>query len=446
MTHPELLARQALAGVSPAPGEEIEIYATVSTERRYELTGGQVENIESRQNFGAAVRVIAAGRLGFAYRADARPESLAEAVAEARNLAQRTAADPARTLPPRQDPARVSLPAPVDLQAVPLESKLDLARRLEAAARAVDPRVRATHQAAYQEEDVQTALVNTRGVDLSWSHQGFALSVAAVAEENGDSQIGEEYRVWRLWSDMNPEVVGREAGRKAARLLHAAPVATARRSLVVPPAIGTGFLEAAISAWSAEWVQRGRSFLAGREGQVIAAEAITLMDDGTAPGGMGTAPVDDEGTPMQRTELIRGGRLAGFMHNQETARRAGANSTGNARRSGLQAPPAVGPTNVICLPGGAGEAGLLAQAEGGLYLAEVLGLHTLDPVTGAFSLGASGWLIENGVLGRPVRGVTVAGRLETLLRQVEAVGDRLTTYGRFSAPTLLVRDIMVAGT
>jgi len=445
MTAPELLARQALAGTTPAAGEAIEIYISTATKRRYEMTAGQLENIESRQTFGAAVRVLTGGRLGFAYRADARPEALTAAIAEARDLAQRTAEDPARELPPRRDPARVNVPASKDLQALPLEQKLELVRRLETAALAADPRVRVAHQAAYQEEDIHVALVSTLGVDMTWSFQEFGLSVAAVAEDDGDSQIGEDYRVWRLWDDLDPETVGREAGEKAAHLLKAAPLPTARRSLLIPPAIGTGLFEMALSAWSAESVQRGRSYLAGREGQAIAAAAVTLLDDGTAPGGVATAPVDDEGTPTQRTELIRNGHLAGFMHNQETARRAQVASTGNAYRASLQTPPSVGPTNVICLPGTFTESQLLARAEGGLYLAEVLGLHTLDPVTGAFSLGASGWLIENGTLGRPVRGVTMAGQLETLLKQVEALGDQLTTYGRFSAPALLVRDIMVAG-
>jgi len=438
-------ARQALAEVSPVPGEEIEIFCQSLRERSYEITRGRLENSESRNAFGAAVRVLSDGRLGFAYRADMRTEAVAAAVTEARDLARRSSPDAARALPGVRVPARVSTPAPVDLQAVPKEEKINLARRLEVAALASDPRVHAAHQATYQEEETLQALVNSHGVELSWSFQEFSLGVAAVAAAGGDSQLGEEYRVWRAWSRLDPETVGRLAGERAARLLQAAPLPTGKRRLVVPPSIGAGFLEAAIAAWSAEAVQRGRSFLAGREGQQIAAGAITLIDDGTAPGGLATAPVDDEGTPMQRTELINQGRLAGFLHNHETARRGGVQSTGNAYRAGIQAPPAVGPTNIILLPDSVVPEQLLAQAEGGLYLAEVLGLHTLDPVTGEFSLGASGWLIEHGAPVRPVRGVTIAGRLEDFLKQVEAVGSDLTTYGRVSVPTLLVKDIMVAG-
>jgi PmbA protein len=445
MIDPGPLVRRVLAEAGPSNGEEIEVYAAATRERRYESTSGRLENAESRNGFGVAVRVIAGGRLGFAYRSDSRPTELIAAVAEARSLARQTASDPARGLPGRREPAAALGLAPLDLDAVPRAQKLELIKRLEAATLAADSRVRTAHQAMYHETDTRVALVNSRGVDLAWTVQEFSLAVAALAEAGGDTQLGEEYRVWRGWDDLDPEAVGRAAGEKAARLLGASPIPTARRDLVLPPVLVAGILETALPAWSAEAVQRGRSFLAGREGQAVAGERVTLVDDGTLPGGIATSPADDEGIPRQRTNLVTRGRLNGFLHNHETARRAGTASTGNAHRVSIQSPPAVGPSNLLLLPGAAHQAEILARAEGGLLLAEVLGLHTLDAVTGEFSLGASGWLIEHGAPGCPVRGVTIAGSLSDLLRQVDDLGSDLTTYGRFSVPTLLVRDIMVAG-
>jgi PmbA protein len=216
--------------------------------------------------------------------------------------------------------------------------------------------------------------------------------------------------------------------------------------LILPPHITTGLLEAAWEAWSGDAAQRGRSFFAGRTGQMVAAPAITLVDDGTLAQGLASAPVDDEGTTTQRTALLSEGRLAGFLYNAESGRRAGARSTGNGQRNGFKNLPSVGPTNFLLLPGQAQPSDLLAEAEAGLYISELMGLHTLDAVTGEFSLGANGRLITKGVLGQPVRGITIAGTVETLLKQVTAIGADLTWYGSIGAPTLLVSDVMVSGT
>jgi PmbA protein len=439
-------ARRILEASALRSGEEVEIFALETLDRRYELGRGRLEQTESRHASGVAVRMLEAGRMGFAYRADPRLEAGAEALDEARALVALSAPDPARVLAAPQAPAVVSAPALLDLARVPVADKLALAERLGTAALAADPRVQAVPQASYQETERRCALATSAGTFHAWTRQAFALGVAALAADQGDSQLAEEYRMWRAWPDLDPEGVGRAAGERAARLLGAQAVPTGRRAVVLPPDVATGLLEAALPAWSAEAVQRRRSFLAGGEGRSLAAPGVTLVDDGLAAGGLCTAPVDDEGTPMQRTELITAGRLAGYLHTQETARRAGVRPTGNAVRPALAVPPTPGASNVSLLPGALPPEGLWARAEGGLLLAELLGLHTLNPVTGEFSLGAAGWLLAGGAPARPVRSVTIAGDLGSLLRRIAAVGNDPRTYGRFTSPSLLIDDMMVAGT
>ncbi|MCK5218494.1 TldD/PmbA family protein, partial [bacterium] len=406
------VARQALARAAPRGTEQLEIFTLEEEARTYEIADGRLENIKNHHAFGLAVRILDSGRVGFACRADTRPEAVDMAVTEARDILRHSAPDSARGFFP--GPKINSEPPAYDLLSRPAEEKIAMAHRIATAAMHTDVRVKQVRQAAYYESSRRMALVNSLGLELSWGRPAFSLGALVLAENRHDTQMGEEYRSWRNWEGLDPEGVGMQAGYQAAGLLGAESLPTGRRTLLVPPGISASLLEAAWKAWSAESVQRSRSFLDGREGTQIAASGINLIDDGTLKDGLGTAMVDDEGSPMQRTELVKDGKLTGLMHNIETARRARISSTGNGLRLEFKTMPDVHPTNFWLLPGTQEVKDLKNQAEGGLYLAEVMGLHTLDAVTGEFSLGASGWVIEDGTLGRPVRGVTIAGRMEAL--------------------------------
>jgi PmbA protein len=196
-------------------------------------------------------------------------------------------------------------------------------------------------------------------------------------------------------------------------------------------------------------VQRGRSLFAGREGEEVADPALRLGDDGTDSEGPASAPFDGEGTPTGRTGLVEGGRLLGFLYDTRTARKDGRRTTGNASRGSYRAPPSVGTTNLLIEPGDRNLAGLVAQAGDGLYVTEVSGLHSgVTPVSGTFSVGASGRLIENGELGTPVREMTIASDLVSMLKSVRLVGSEARWVpfgGSVKAPPLLVAEMAVSG-
>jgi PmbA protein len=196
-------------------------------------------------------------------------------------------------------------------------------------------------------------------------------------------------------------------------------------------------------------VQRGRSPLAVLLGVEVAAEAFVLHDDGLDPGGFATAPIDAEGTPRRRTALIEGGRLRSFLYDAYTARRGDAASTGNAGRSGYRSPPGVAASNLIVGAGDAGLEQLLVEAGEGVLVTDVAGLHSgVNPVTGVFSVGASGRAIEGGSLAAPLREFTIAGDLVSMLRAVRAAGaePRWVPFGgSVSAPPLLIGELTVSG-
>jgi len=434
--------QEGLKRSRPQPEEQVEIFALSREEQSWEWNEGRLENRESIRSFGAGVRILAQGAVGFSYRADMRLESLESAVGEARSQLAYSQPDPARALP-----AMVTVAAAAEVTAESRDeaARMAIGERLEAAARAADPRVTKISQTVVRERREWVGLANTQGLSAAWPRDSYLLGAAVLAESGSDTQIGEEYRAWRGWTEMDPETVGRTAGERAAGQLGGRPLATGKRTLLLGPHIAAGILEAAWEAWSGDAVQRGRSFLAGRLGQRIAAEGVTLVDDGLLARGLATAPLDEEGTPSQRTVLVAGGKLEGFLYHEESARRARASSTGNGQRGGFKGMPSVGPTNFMLLAGSQSPEALLALAEQGVAITEVMGLHMLDPVTGEFSLGASGRLVEAGRPGKAVRGITIAGTVEGLLSQVVGIGRDLTFYGNFGAPSLVVEGIMVSG-
>ena len=220
---------------------------------------------------------------------------------------------------------------------------------------------------------------------------------------------------------------------------------TQKAAVVLDPYIATNFLGLLSPALSAEAVQKGRSLFAGKVNQAVASPLITVVDDGRLPGGIASAPFDGEGVPTSETVLIDQGQLKGFLHNTYTAAKEGVSSTGNGVRSSFKSTPEVGSTNFFIRAGEKSPEQLIKEVPKGLYVTEVMGMHTANPISGDFSVGASGIWIEKGELTRPVRGVAIAGNIMDLLGAVDAVGSDLEFFGGKGAPTLRVSSMSLSG-
>jgi PmbA protein len=272
----------------------------------------------------------------------------------------------------------------------------------------------------------------------------------ALAGTGDEQQTGLGFGVARAPAALDPEAIGHEAADRAVGQLGAGKPASGERPVVLDPTVAASFVSYIGGVMGADAVQRGRSPLAGRLGDEIAAVGFELADDGLDPDGPGSSPFDDEGTPRGRTPLIEGGRLQAYLHDAYTARRGDAAPTGNAARAGYRSPPSVAPSNLIVGPGEAAFDALLGEADGGVYVAEVAGLHSgVNPVSGVFSVGATGRAIEGGELGQPLREFTIASDLLSMLAAVAAAGNepRWVPFGAsVSTPPLLVSEMTVSGT
>jgi len=435
-----------LLGLSQSQGAaDADVYFLRAVSTTVEVAEGQIETLKVSEDIGAGLRVLTEDRrAGFAYSSDLSDlKSLAD---QAMKNAAAAAPDEHNVLPEPQNGMPVSEDlAEDDLPAVPTSDKVGKALDVETAARSYDRRIAHVRHASYQDSTAEVTVLNSRGVEAWYKADICVASVLAVAEEGDNAETGYDFDFARTFDKLDGASVGAEAARRAVSLLGAKRVPSGKFPVVLDRAVTGSFVELASAAVNAENVLKGKSFLAGKMGQEVASDKVTILDDALFPGGIHRAPVDDEGTLCRTTAVMEAGVLKSYLHNAYTASRMGAENTGNAVRGSFATLPHVGGSNFYLVPGEHSLEELFGLCEGGLYVTEVIGMHTADPISGDFSVGVEGMWIDGGKVEYPVRGVTVAGNMNNFLRDVSAVADDLKFNSRYGAPSFLVSGLAVSG-
>jgi PmbA protein len=441
-------ARRAVEAALAAGASDAEGWAEESTSRNIRVYGGEVESLSDAGGRGVGVRAFAGTRSGYAYGTDLSDDGVTEVARAAREAAEVADEDEFAGLPGEFGVAEVDGLASPALAEWETGRKVELALEIERAARSHDG-ISQVENAVYSDGEGSVALVNSRGFSASYAATQAWAYASAFAGEGEDLMTGLGVGLGRDPDALDPQAIGDEAARRALALMGARRPESRRCPVVLDAFVAASFLGFIGSMLSAEAVQRGRSLFAGREGDEVADPALVLADDGTHPEGPGSAPFDGEGSASRRTPLIDDGRLLGFLYDSRTARKANTATTGNASRGSYRSAPSVGTTNLVIAPGADDLAGLVRRAGDGLYVTDVAGLHSgVNPVSGTFSVGASGRLIAGGELGAPVRELTIASDLLSMLRAVQAVGSEgrwVPFGGSVKAPPLLIAEMAVSG-
>jgi PmbA protein len=431
----------AVAVAAARDGEAVEAYAEESRHTDVEARKGEVEGLTSAESRGVGVRVIAGGRLGFAYAADPSDDEIVATVERARENATLGTEDENNVLADATEYEPIEGLFFDEQAAMPADDKVSLALQVERVAVSSDPNVGKVEQCGFG-----VAIASTTGVSAEFRRTGCWCVAVTLAERDGDTQTGFSFQVAHRAADLDPDGVAREAAERAARMLGAVKPQTQRVPVLLDPFAASSFLGVLAGALSAESVQKGRSLFAELVGERVAADVFTLVDDGRLLDGPAAAPFDDEGVPAGRTDLIGAGVLNGFLHNTYTARRGSTTSTGNASRAGYRSTPGVGATNFYLQPGSMSFQTLLAKADGGVLIQDVSGVHSgANPISGEFSVGATGLRIAGGALGEPVREMTIASTLPDMLKSVAAVGSDLRFFSSVGTPSILIGEMTLAG-
>jgi PmbA protein len=280
---------------------------------------------------------------------------------------------------------------------------------------------------------------------LSCEKTYVSASILAVAEQGEHAETGWDYGFSPFFDQLDIDSIGANAASRAVGGLGARPIKSMNVPAILPPWVASDVVQALSESFLADNVQKGKSMLMDRLGEAVFSSHVTIVDDGLYSGGMATSPFDDEGTICQQNVLVSKGLIQGFLYDQCTANKENRDSTGNAGRHGIKTPPGVQTTNFYIQRGAFDQDALLSSVAAGLMVTDIMGMHTADPISGDFSVGATGLWIDKGEAVFPVKGIAISGNLMKLLRNVDGVGTDLKFYGPFGSPTLRVSSLNIAG-
>jgi PmbA protein len=443
------VARRAVEAATGAGASDAEAYVSRESGRTVRVHGGEVESLTAATQTGVGVRAWSDHRVGYAYGTDLSEAGVAAIAARAAEAA--AVADEDEFAAPPQPSEVEALPGLSDPSIAEWETPrvVDLALTVERTALGSDPRLVGVEVAVYADAGEQAAIASSTGVAGEYESSSCYAYLQALAEGEGARETGLGFGLARGPRGLDPEAIGAEAAERALSMIGAGKPASRSCPVVLDETVAASFAGLIGGGLGAKAVQRGRSPFAGRLDEALASEAFALHDDGREPQGPASAPFDGEGVPHRRTALIEGGRLRSYLYDTYTANREGVSSTGSAARQGYRSLPSVSASNLMVAPGNLSLEQLLAEAGDGVLVTDVAGLHSgVNPVTGVFSVGASGRIIRDGALAEPVREFTIAGELVAMLGAVSAAGaeTRWVPFGgSVSTPPLLIAEMAISG-
>ena len=409
---------------------------------------GQVETLKESGARSVGVRVFFGKRAASTYSSDFSREGLDRMLKSALELAKITSEDPFGGIPEPEQLGQIVADLDLyheDVYSLPGAERIDYARRAEKAALDFDPRIKNSEGGSFDAATGRKVLANSHGFVGEYRRSYCSVAAIPIAQdEHGGMQRDYWYSVARSLGKLeSAEHVGKVAAERTIRRLGARKVKTASVPVIFDPMVATSILEHIFEGVNGDSVYRGASFLAGKLGQKIAGDNVTVIDDGTIVGGFGTSPFDGEGVPTRRTLVIENGVLTSYLLNNYTAKKLGLKTTGNAAR-GLAGTPGIGPGNYFLQPGKRTPKEMIADVKEGLYVTEFLG-HGANLVTGDYSRGASGLWISGGELTYPVEEITVAGNLKDMFKNISEIANDLEFRGSVAAPTLRIEGLTVGG-
>jgi len=449
----ESLTADVVALAMKAGASDAEAVVREGDEFSVNVRMGEVETLKESGSRGLGLRVFLGSRSASTSTSDLTADGIRQLVDGAIALARVTEEDPFTGLPETAEFG--SVPGDLhlyfdDVYSLTGQERIEWARRCEAAAMAADPRITNSDGGSFDAATGRKVMANSRGFVGGYRTSYAGVSAAPLAmDADGKMQRDGWWSGARRMADLeSPEAIGKEAARRAIRRLGARKVPTQRVPIVFAPEVARSLIGSIFEAASGDSIWRHSSFLVGKLGAQIAASSLTLIDDNAmllpnGAGGFGSSPFDGEGLPSRRTVVLQNGVLQTWLLNSYSARKLGLKSTHNASR-GLAGTPGIGCGNLYLEPGKHTPEEIIAQTGTGLYVTSLMGFGT-NIVTGDYSRGATGLMIENGQLTHAVEEVTIAGNLADMLLNVTAVGNDLVFRGSVASPTLRIDGMTIAG-
>ena len=426
-----VLARARANGATAAEAEVSQGFGQSVSIRK-----GEVETIEYTRDKGVTVSVYVGQRRGHASSVDTSAAALDATVDKALTIARYTEEDDCAGL---ADPDRLARELPeLDLYhpwAATVDEAIEIAQRCERAALDVDPRINNSEGASVSAHESEFVYANSLGFIGGYKGSRHGISCSVIAEENGSMQRDYWYTSSRLPGELEAaDVVGRIAGERSVRRLNAQKLTTRSAPVLFEASIASGLIGHFVGAVSGGSLYRKSSFLLDSIGQQVFAPHIRISEMPHLPRGVASAPFDDEGVATTARDIVSDGIVQGYFLGSYSARKLGMSTTGNAG----------GTHNLIISHGDDDFEAMLRRMGTGLLVTELLG-QGINPVTGDYSRGAAGFWVENGKLSYPVEEITIAGNLRDIYKRIVAIGNDVDRRGSRQTGSILIEEMIIAG-
>lgn len=334
-----------------------------------------------------------------------------------------------------------------ELEDIPADKLINIAISMEKEAKKYCNKVESFSGCSVSYSSGKYGIINSKGLNLSNKSNLLTAYVVPIVKDLDKMYDGCGYVVAKSLNDVKPDKIAKMGVDEALSKIGGTSIASGNYKVIINNEAMVSLLSTFAGIFSGDAVQKGLSLLKDKEGEIIAADIVNLVDDPHLEDGLASVSFDDEGVATLKTYLIKNGKLNSLLHNLKTANKAGVKSTGNGFKSSYASPISVSPTNFYIEPGINSLEEMTKKINKGLIITDFAGLHSgANSITGDFSLAAKGFYIEDGIKTHPVEQITVAGNFFILLNNIEEIGSDLKfPMSSVGSPSIVIKELSIAG-
>ncbi|WP_160687153.1 TldD/PmbA family protein [Clostridium sp. C2-6-12] len=427
--------------------EECEIYYADSENLSLNIYEGEVEKYKLTNAFGLSFRGKVNGKMGYSYTEILDEDAIKTLVNNAKGAALAIENEDIQFIYEGDKEYKEINSYKKELDHVKPDELISLALEMEKECKKQCDKVVNFQGCGIVYGKSTYGIINSKGLNLKNERNSLTAYVVPIVEDNNQKYDGMGYVLAKTVQDIKPMDLAKQGLEEAIAKIGAKSIPSGKYKIIINNEAMVSLLGTFSGIFNAEQAQKGLSLLKGKEGEVIASDIFTLIDDPHLEDGLGTTSFDDEGVATYTKEIVTNGKLNTLLYNLKTAHKAGVKSTGNGFKGSYASTVGVSETNFYIKPGEKSFEELCEEVKEGLIITEFAGLHSgASSVTGDFSLAAKGFMIENGKKSFPVEQITVAGNFFTLLKDIEEVGSDLKfPMSSIGCPSIVVKELSVAG-
>ena len=427
--------------------EECEIYYSDSESLSLNIYEGEVEKYKLNNSFGLSFRGKINNKMGYSYTEILDEEAIKTLITNAKDAALSIENDDIQFIYEGDKEYKKIDSFKKELENIKPDELISLGLDMEKECKKQCDKVVSFQGCGIGYGKSTYGIINSKGLNLKNSTNSLTAYVVPIVEDNNQKYDGTGYAMAKKVGDIKPEALAKQGLEEALSKIGGRSIPSGKYKIIIFNEAMVSLLGTFSGIFNAEQAQKGLSLLKGKEGEVIASDIVTLVDDPHLEDGLGTTAFDDEGVATYKKEIIINGKLNTLLYNLKTAHKAGVKSTGNGFKSSYASTIGVSSTNFYINPGKKSFEELCKYVNNGVIITDFAGLHSgASAVTGDFSLAAKGFMIEDGKKSFPVEQITVAGNFFTLLKDIEEIGSDLKfPMSSIGCPSLVIKEISVAG-